>query len=351
MPKVLVTGGAGFIGSHTCLALLQNNYEVFVVDSLNNSSPKSVDRVYEIYLNGKQLKKNNKLHLFNFDIRDEVNIEKIFLNAINSGEGIESVIHFAGLKSVAESVNNPLLYWDVNVRGTISLLKIMEKYDCKTIVFSSSATIYGKGSDKPLLENSEINPINPYGKTKFTIEKILHDLFNNKKDWKIINLRYFNPIGAHPSGLIGENPTKNANNLFPIILDIAIGKNKILKIFGNEWPTHDGTGIRDYIDIMDLSEGHLKSLEYLKKNSPQILDLNLGTGIGTSVLDLVRSFERVNRIRIPYEICPPRQGDVACLVADNTLSRNILDWSPKMAIEDACINGWKWKSSYPDGYI
>jgi UDP-glucose 4-epimerase len=220
------------------------------------------------------------------------------------------------------------------------------------MVFSSSATIYGLASDEPITEESEISPINPYGSTKVAIEKLFNDIFNkNKNEWRIANLRYFNPIGSHSSGLIGEDPTSGANNIFPIILDVAAGKKKFLEIYGKEWPTYDGTGVRDYIHVVDLALGHLKALEYLQKNSPQILNLNLGTGIGTSVLDLVNSFEKVNKVSIPYQISPTREGDASCVVADNSLAKKILDWIPTKTIEDACMDGWKWRCLNPNGYV
>lgn len=350
MVSILVTGGCGFIGSHTCLTLLENGYKIYVVDNFENSSPKALERVQEILL-AKNLQVSNKLKIFNFDIRNELRLGEIFCDAKNSGYPITAVIHFAGLKAVGESVDNPLLYWDVNVNGAITLLKVMELNNCKTMVFSSSATIYGLAGDKPLVERSQISPINPYGSTKVAIENLCNDIFNkNKNDWRIANLRYFNPIGAHSSGLIGENPIGKANNIFPILLDVAVSKNKLFKIFGNEWPTLDGTGVRDYIHVVDLAEGHLKTLEYLQRNAPQILNLNLGTGIGTSVLDLINSFERVNNIKIPYVFSAPRKGDASCVIADNKFAKSILDWSPKRTVDDACLDGWKWRSMNINGY-
>ena len=350
MVSILVTGGSGFIGSHTCLTLLENGYKIYVVDTFENSSPKALERVKEILL-AKNLQISKKIKLFNFDIRNESRLKNVFYDAQNEGSPITSVIHFAGLKAVGESVDNPLLYWDVNVNGAITLLKVMELNNCKTMVFSSSATIYGLAGDKPLVEQSQISPINPYGSTKVAIENICNDIFNkNKNDWRIANLRYFNPIGAHSSGLIGENPTGKANNVFPVILDVAVSKKKLFKIFGNDWPTPDGTGIRDYIHVVDLAEGHLKTLEYLQRNAPQILNLNIGTGIGTSVLNLINTFERVNKIKIPYVFSDPRKGDASCVIADNKFAKRILDWSPKRTVEDACLDGWKWRSMNLNGY-
>ncbi len=347
MKRILITGGAGFIGSHTCLTLLENGYELYVLDSFINSSPQSLTRIEHI-LKDKNI--DNKLHVYKGDLRDEERLNKIFLEATKSGDPIQGVIHFAGLKAVKESVENPLLYWDSNVNGAISLFKTMEKNNCKIMVFSSSATIYGLANEKPLNENSKIAPINPYGSTKVAIENISNDIFNRKNDWRIVNLRYFNPIGAHSSGLIGENPLGSPNNIFPIILNVAMGKEKILKVFGNNWPTYDGSCVRDYIHVMDLAEGHIKALEYLLENKPQILNLNLGTGVGTSVLDLIKSFEIVNKVTIPYIFTEPRKGDASCVVADNTLAKKILGWVPNRTIEDACLDGWNWRSKNPTGF-
>ena len=348
MKRILVTGGAGFIGSHTCLTLLENEYELYVLDSFINSSPKSLKKIEQI-LKDKNIK--NKLHVYKGDLRNKAILNEIFYDALLSGIPIQGVIHFAGLKAVKESVENPLMYWDSNVNSAINLFKVMEENNCKILVFSSSATIYGLASDKPLKEDSNISPINPYGSTKVAIENICNDVYNSSKNkWSIVNLRYFNPIGAHSSGLIGENPLGLPNNIFPIILDVAVGKEKIFKVFGNNWPTLDGTCIRDYIHVMDLAEGHLKSLEYLLKNKPQILNLNLGTGFGTSVLDLIKSFEIVNKLSIPYIFTKPRKGDASCVVADNTLAKKLLGWEPSRTIEDACQDGWNWISKNPKGF-
>ncbi len=350
MNSILVTGGGGFIGSHTCLSLLENGYFIYVVDTFQNSSPISLERVKQI-LAAKNIDVSKRIQIFKIDIRDEISLKNVFVEAASVGCPIQSVIHFAGLKAVAESVENPLMYWENNVIGAMTLLKVMEQSNCKTIVFSSSATIYGYAGDKNIDEETEISPINPYGSTKVAIEKLLNDIYNiNKTDWRIANLRYFNPIGAHPSGLMGENPLGDANNIFPIILDVAVRKNEFFKVFGKEWPTNDGTGVRDYIHIVDLAEGHLKTLEYLEQNHGQILNLNLGTGIGTSVLDLIKSFERANNIKIPYKIVQPRKGDASYVVADNNLAKRILDWNPKRTVEDACLDGWKWRCSNPNGF-
>ncbi len=348
--RVLVTGGAGFIGSHTCLALLEQGYDVVVIDSYVNSHKKSLERVLEILKNNKRIRKLD-IQIKKVDIRDKEVIDKLFSEYEGLGKPIEAVIHFAGLKSVKDSVLNPLIYWDNNVNGLINLLSIMKRYKCRTIVFSSSATIYGLSNNEPKAENSEINPINPYGRTKATIEQILNDLFNSEpEEWKIVNLRYFNPIGAHISGLIGEDPIGFPNNLFPNITQVAAGKLNKLTIFGNNWPTPDGTCIRDYIHVMDLSEGHIFALEYLIKNDSQIINLNLGTGKGTSILELVNTFERVNNIKIPIEVSSRRIGDCSKLIADNSLAVSCLGWTPKRSLEEMCCDGWKWQLLNPIGY-
>ena len=350
MKRILLTGASGYIGSHTCLILLKNGYEVYALDSFINSSPLALERVLKL-ANYPENKENN-LHVYKGDVRNADILERIFLDSTGSGENISSVIHFAGLKSVSESISNPLRYWDFNVNGAINLLKNMKKYDCYTMVFSSSATIYGNIKKDLVDESSVINPVNTYGNTKSAVEKLLNDLFSScKNKLKIANLRYFNPIGAHRSGEIGENPIGIPNNLFPYITQVASGKLKQLKIFGKDWPTHDGTGIRDYIHVMDVAEGHLKVLEYLQKEANQILNLNLGTGLGTSVLDLVNSFQRVNNIKIPYVFSPRREGDVAKIVADNSLAKSILNWSPERTIDQMCIDGWKWQSKNPNGFL
>ena len=348
--RVLVTGGAGFIGSHTCLALLEKGYEVIVIDSYVNSDKKSLQRVIDI------LKTNNRIENFDIDIakvdiRDEKLLDKLFSKYKNLGKPIQSVIHFAGRKSVKESVINPLLYWDVNVNGSINLFRVMDKYNCRKIVFSSSATIYGISNNKPLNENAEIKPINPYGRTKVAIENILNDIYNSQPDkWKIANLRYFNPIGAHDSGMIGEDPIGIPNNIFPYINQVASGILDEFTIFGNDWPTLDGTCIRDYIHVMDLAEGHISTLKYLEESNKNIININLGTGLGTSVLELIDIFEKANNIKIPKNFASRRIGDSCSLIADNSFALTCLEWSPKRDLEQMCLDGWKWQSLNPEGY-
>tara|TARA_S200000501_G_scaffold378932_1_gene445116 strand:- start:5904 stop:6950 length:1047 start_codon:yes stop_codon:yes gene_type:complete len=347
MAKLLVTGGAGFIGSHCCLVLLKAGYEIIVLDSFVNSSIISLHRISRIL----NINLEARLKIIKGDIRDITLLRKIFLEEKSKSEPISGVIHFAGLKAVGESVINPLEYWDVNVNGSRVLFKVMDEFTCRTIVFSSSATIYGLPDSVPINEKSALNPINPYGRTKSTVESILNDLyFSNKDKWKIANLRYFNPVGAHSSGFIGEDPKDIPNNIFPIICQVASGKREKIRIFGDDWPTEDGTGIRDYIHVMDLVEGHFLALRYLAKSNPQIVAINLGTGHGASVLNLISTFSRVNDIEIPYEIVSRRDGDVAISIADPSLAENILGWRAKRNLEEMCKDGWNWQLNNLEGY-
>ena len=348
--RVLVTGGAGFIGSHTCLALLEKGYEITVIDSYINSNRKSLQRVLDVSKNNIRVD-NLDIDIEEGDIRDEKILDKLFLGYKKLCKPIEAVIHFAGLKSVQESVLNPLLYWDINVNGSINLLRVMDRYDCRTIVFSSSATIYGTSNDSLIKENTEIKPINPYGRTKVVIEQILNDTYNSQNNkWKIANLRYFNPIGAHPTGMIGEAPIGIPSNIFPYITQVAAGILEELTIFGNDWPTSDGTCIRDYIHVMDLAEGHIAALEYLNNGENKIVNLNIGTGLGTSVLELVDIFERVNNLKISKKFSHRRIGDSCRVIADNCLALSCLKWSPRRDLETMCLDGWKWQSLNPEGY-
>lgn len=350
MKNILLTGGAGFIGSHTCLILLERGFNVIVYDSFFNSSPESLKNVKKICSQQNQNIKGN-LRIVNGDICDSYKLNKVFSQAKKTNNFIDGVIHFAGLKSVRESVNNPFRYWDINVRGTLNLLKIMELHDCNNLVFSSSATIYGSCELGLLKENSRIKPLNPYGSTKFSIEMFLNDIFNSSPNkWRIANLRYFNPIGAHYSGLIGENCKGQINNIFPLILEVASGRRKELEVFGNDWSTPDGTCLRDYVHVMDLSEGHINTLNYLSQDVPKIININLGTGLGTSVLELINTFSKINNVEIPYKVTSRREGDVPMLVADNSLSKKLLNWAPKKSLELMCQDGWKWKLKYPNGF-
>ncbi len=346
-----MTGGAGFIGSHTCLSLLENGYEIFVIDSYINSSRKSLENVLKILKKKYNRNLKNSLNLFEGDLKNVRDIEAVFQKANEVNKSIEAVIHFAGLKSVSESMAYPLCYWENNFYGTINLLKIMEKYNCKNIVFSSSATVYQTKINQLLNERDKCSPVNPYGQTKLAVEKLLKDIYKSApSEWRIACLRYFNPVGAHESGLIGEAPFGKPNNLFPQITKVAIGIMSEIKIFGSDWPTPDGTGIRDYIHVMDLSEGHISSLNYLLKEKPQMITLNLGTGKGTSVKEFIRTFEKINNVEIPFSFVERRPGDNAFVVADNSFAKSILSWEPSRNIEDICRNGWNWQVMNPDGY-
>ena len=348
MKTILVTGGTGYIGSHTSLELLKKGYRVIIFDSLVNSSEKVINKI-NLLLNDKNL--DNKFTFIKGDLSEAKLLEGVFEGSKEKGSPISSVIHFAGLKSVAESVSNPLKYWDKNVGGSINLFKIMEKFDCRTIIFSSSATVYQIKGNSFLRESSPIQASNPYGQTKVAIESLLNDIFlNSQNNWKIVNLRYFNPIGAHDSGLLGEDPIGIPTNIFPIINKVAINEIPKLQIYGNDWPTHDGTGLRDYIHVMDLADGHIAAMEYLEKNKSQIINLNLGTGKSTSVLDLVKIFEQVNKVKIKYEFVSRRKGDHGVVVADNSLAKNLLNWQPKRNIYQMCKDGWNWQINNLKGY-
>ena len=348
--KVLITGGCGYIGSHTAALLLQRGYEVVILDSNINSNPKVLDRIMHV---GKCFNrdKNIKISFHKGDLRDYKFLKKVFEKENMSNKRIGFVIHFAGLKSVNQSVIEPLKYWDFNVNGSINLLKIMLENDCKNIIFSSSATVYDTQNESILNESTITNPKNPYGKTKLTIENILKDIYNSAdKEFKIACLRYFNPVGAHSTGLIGEDPLGKPNNIFPIINNVAARKQKKVEIFGNDWNTPDGTCIRDYVHVEDVALGHLNTLEYLNNGPPQFLILNIGTGKGTSVLDLIKIFEKVNNLKIPYVYSDRRIGDVDMVIADNSLLYSNLGWKPEKSLEEMCIDGWKWKFLNPNGY-
>ncbi len=333
---VLVTGGAGFIGSHTCVELLNAGYEVVVVDNLCNSSEKSLERVRQI--TGKDLT------FYKADLLDRQAVNEIF-----EKESIDSVIHFAGLKAVGESVQKPLEYYYNNVTGTLILCDVMRKHGVKKIVFSSSATVYGSPKTVPIKEDFPLHVTNPYGRTKLMLEEILRDLNVADPEWDVILLRYFNPIGAHKSGLIGEDPKGIPNNLLPYITQVAVGKLEKLGVFGNDYDTHDGTGVRDYIHVVDLALGHVKAIEKIQ-NKTGVLVYNLGTGVGYSVLDVVKSFEKASGVKIPYEIKPRRAGDIATCYADPSLAKAELGWEAKRGIEEMCEDSWRWQKNNPNGY-
>ena len=351
MQTILVTGGAGFIGSHACLVLLENNFRVVVLDSFINGSLIALKKVKEIVGMKNDYAKEN-LYIFKGDLRDQEVLNKLFNDCNQRNMPIEAVLHFAGLKAVSDSLKNPKEYWDVNVNGSLRLFKTMEKYKCTKIVYSSSATVYDHSSMGLMSEDNAIKPTNPYGETKLEVEKILKRFAVNKPSiWRSVILRYFNPIGAHPSGMIGEDPQKKATNLFPLIIEAASSNKRILEIYGNDWPTCDGTCIRDFIHVMDLAEAHLASLIYIQKSNPNYSVLNVGTGKGTTLLELIKIFEKVNNCKIPYKFVKRRDGDIPQSIADNSMILKTLDWINKRNLEDMCIDGWSWKQKNPKGYL
>ena len=344
---ILVTGGTGYIGSHTLIELSKAGFDFVVYDNLCNSSKESLNRVEQII--AKEVK------FVEGDIRDIDRLEEVF-----KSYNIDSVIHFAGLKAVGESVQEPLKYYDNNVVGTISLLEVMSKFNCKKIVFSSSATVYGDPKNMPITEDFEVGgTTNPYGTSKYMIERILKDLYISDNSWKIAILRYFNPIGAHESGLIGEDPNGIPNNLMPYISQVAVGKLKELSVFGDDYNTPDGTGVRDYIHVVDLANAHVKAIEYLTKEEGrrkkvegknQPLITNIGTGTGYSVLDMVRAFAQASGKEIPYKIAPRRAGDIAICYANPNHAKETLGWEAKKNLFDMCKSTWNWQSKNPNGY-
>ena len=335
---ILVTGGAGYIGSHTCVVLLQAGWDVVVVDNLSNSSRQALDRVQEI--------SGRSLSFHQVDVRDKARLDRIL-----EQEQPQAVIHFAGLKAVGESVEKPLEYYDNNVAGTLSLLFALRTAGVNTLVFSSSATVYGNPKSAPIAENFPLSATNPYGRSKLIIEEILRDLVRSEPSWKVALLRYFNPVGAHPSGLIGEDPRGIPNNLMPYIAQVAAGRRSHLQVFGGDYPTPDGTGIRDYIHVMDLAEGHLAALRALSAwTGPEPLTVNLGTGRGYSVLEMVRAFALASGRPVPYEIVARRPGDVATCWADPTLAERLLGWKAELGIERMCEDTWRWQRMNPSGY-
>ena len=334
--RVLVTGGAGYIGSHTCLQLLEAGCDVIVVDNLDNSKEESLERVQA--LTGKSLT------FYQLDLLHQDALGNVFQK-----HDVEAVIHFAGLKAVGESVEKPLRYYHNNITGTLNLCHEMQKSGVFNLVFSSSATVYGDPHQVPILENFPTSATNPYGRTKLMIEEILRDLFVSDPRWNIALLRYFNPVGAHKSGQIGEDPNGIPNNLMPYIAQVAIGRRDKLSVFGNDYPTPDGTGVRDYIHVVDLADGHLKALEKLQSN-PGVVTYNLGTGQGYSVLEMVKAFEQASGRAIPYQIVGRRSGDVAACYADPSLACTELGWEASFDIDDMCRDTWKWQSQNPQGY-
>lgn len=334
--QVLVTGGAGYIGSHTCVELLTAGYEILVVDNLSNSSSESLRRVEMIT--------GHQVPFVKADIRDVQALRDLFKR-----NNFAAVIHFAGLKAVGESVEQPLKYYDNNVSGTLNLCRVMAESDCKTLVFSSSATVYGDPASVPIDESFPLQATNPYGRTKLMIEEILTDLAVADTEWKIALLRYFNPVGAHESGLIGEDPRGIPNNLLPYIAQVAVGQREKLQVFGDDYPTVDGTGVRDYIHVVDLAQGHLNALQLMEKQ-PQSLTVNLGTGQGYSVLQMVDAFEQASGREVPYAVIGRRSGDIASCYADPSLALKLLDWQASRQLEQMCTDAWRWQSMNPKGY-
>jgi len=334
--SILITGGAGYIGSHTCVELLTSGYEIIIVDNLCNSKPEALKRIKEIT--------NKDFKFFEVDLLNHQALEEVF-----KSNSIEAVIHFAGLKAVGESVKIPLTYYHNNITGTLILCELMQKYDVKKIVFSSSATVYGMNNISPLTEDLPLNTTNPYGSTKLMIEQILRDIYVSDTCWGISLLRYFNPIGAHESGSMGEDPNGIPNNLMPYITQVAIGKRGKLSVFGSDYDTHDGTGVRDYIHVVDLAKGHLKALQKVM-NKTGIDAYNLGTGVGYSVLDVVNSFEKATGQKIPYILIDRRPGDIATCYSDPTKASKELNWVAEKGIEDMCLDAWRWQNNNPNGY-
>ena len=338
--NILITGGAGYIGSHTLIELHNAGYDFIVYDNLCNSSEESLKRVSQIISKDIMFEKG--------DIRDTTTLKKVF-----EKYDIDSVIHFAGLKAVGESVENPLSYYDNNVVGTIRLLEVMKEFDCKKIVFSSSATVYGDPASTPIMENFPVGgTTNPYGTSKYMIERILNDLYISDNTFKIVILRYFNPVGAHESGTIGEDPNGIPNNLMPFIAQTAVGIRESLSVFGNDYDTHDGTGVRDYIHVVDLANAHVKAIAYLNQLSTnkQLLITNLGTGIGYSVIDVIKAFEKASGKKVPYQIVQRRSGDIAKCYADSSYAKEVLGWEATKTLDEMCEDSWRWQSNNPDGY-
>lgn len=331
MPStILVTGGAGYIGSHTCVELLAAGFDLLVLDNFSNSKPAVLSRIETIT--------GRKVAFKEADIRDRAALREVFTQ-----HEIGAVIHFAGLKSVGESVAHPLRYYDNNVSGSVALVEVMAEHGVKTLVFSSSATVYGDPHEVPIREEFPLSATNPYGHSKLMVEEILRDTARADDSWRIALLRYFNPVGAHASGLIGEDPNGLPNNLMPYITQVAVGKLKELSVFGNDYPTPDGTGIRDYIHVVDLASGHLAALKGLAEN-PGLITVNLGTGQGYTVLEVIRAFEQASGRPVPYRIAPRRPGDVAACFADPALARNLLGWRAERGLDEMCRDSWRWQA-------
>ena len=334
---ILITGGCGYIGSHTCIEMLAAGYDIVVIDNYYNSKPEALARVKEI--SGKDFP------FYECDIRDADGLRNVFQQ-----HDIEAVIHFAGLKAVGESVEKPLMYYDNNVYGTLELYRVMKEFGCKRIIFSSSATVYGNDNESPLREDMRTGGCtNPYGRTKFVIEEIFKDICVSDPEFSAVLLRYFNPVGAHESGRIGEDPNGIPNNLMPFLLQVAIGKRECLSVFGNDYDTPDGTGVRDYIHVVDLAKGHVKAVAFAMKQTGAT-PINLGTGVGYSVLDMVKAFEKVNGVPVNHKITARRPGDIATCYSNPAKAKELLGWEAEKTLEDMCRDSWKWQSQNPQGY-
>ena len=334
--QILVTGGAGYIGSHTVILLIEAGYDIVIFDNFCNASKEAIKRVEKIV--------NQKIITVEGDVRNRDNLHKVF-----EKHKIDAVIHFAGLKAVGESVEQPLKYYDNNVNGTAVLCEVMAEHGCKSIVFSSSATVYGDPHTTPIDESFPLSATNPYGRSKLFVEEILRDLYISDNSWKIVLLRYFNPVGAHESGSIGEDPNGIPNNLMPFISQTAVGKREYLSIFGDNYDTHDGTGVRDYIHVVDLADGHVKAINKIA-NFNEVMTINLGTGKGYSVLDMVKAFEKASGKTVPYKIAPRRAGDIAKCFANPSYAKEILGWEAEKSIAEMCEDTWKWQEANPNGY-
>lgn len=334
--KILVTGGAGYIGSHTAILLIEAGYEIVIFDNFCNASIESIKRVEKIV--------GKSIVTIEGDVRNRDDLHKVF-----HAHKIDAVIHFAGLKAVGESIEKPLKYYDNNVNGTAVLCEVMSQHGCKSIVFSSSATVYGDPHTTPIDESFPTSATNPYGRSKLFVEEILRDLYVSDNSWKIILLRYFNPVGAHSSGTIGEDPNGIPNNLMPFIAQTAVGKRTCLSVFGDDYDTPDGTGVRDYIHVMDLANGHVNALDKINSFN-KVMTINLGTGNGYSVLDMVKAFEKASGKEVSFYIAPRRAGDIAKCYADPTYAKEVLGWEAKKGIDDMCKDSWRWQTNNPNGY-
>jgi UDP-glucose 4-epimerase len=338
MPTVLLTGATGYIGSHTCVEVIAAGWTPVIIDNLCNSSPVVLDRIQQIT--------GHRPAFVEADVGDPDALDRVF-----RAHSCEAVIHFAGLKSVAESVAEPLRYYRNNIGGTLVLLDAMRRHGVRRIVFSSSATVYGLAETMPLKEDSSLEPINPYGRSKLIVEEILTDLARCEDGWRVMLLRYFNPVGAHSSGLIGEDPAGIPNNLMPFVAQVAVGRRPKVSIFGNDYPTMDGTGVRDYIHVVDLAQGHVAALRMMSgSNAPRTATVNLGTGRGHTVLEVVRRFEAASGRPIPFEFTGRRPGDVATCYADVSRARTLLGWEARRSLDDMCVDTWRWQSNNPGGY-